>query len=112
VRWVSFFNPAFNTTNISHDIYNYEDGNRLTTKSGADGNSTVGYGKDNQISTVTNSSQPNESYSFNALGIQTNWITDPLDKRQVLNDGKYQYQYDDEGNLTQKQELVTGKLTN
>jgi RHS repeat-associated protein len=105
-------NNHFNTTNISHETYSYDDGNRLTTKSGTDGNSTVGYGKDNQISTVDNATRPDEAYSFNALGIRAGWVTDPLDKRRVLNDGKYQYQYDDEGNLTQKQELVTGKLTN
>jgi RHS repeat-associated protein len=29
----------------------------------------------------------------------------------VLNDGKYEYRYDDEGNLTQKKELLTGNLT-
>jgi RHS repeat-associated protein len=33
------------------------------------------------------------------------------DSRRVLNDGKYEYRYDDEGNLTQKQELLTGNLT-
>ncbi len=102
----------FNTTTISQDTYNYDDGNRLTTKSGTDGNSTVGYGKDNQISAVDHSTRPDEAYSFDALGIRAGWLTDALDSRRVLNDGKYQYQYDDEGNLTGKKELVTGKLTN
>jgi RHS repeat-associated protein len=104
-------NNQFNTTNISHYGYNYDDGNRLTTKGGTDGSSTVDYGKDNQISAVDNATRPDEAYNFNALGIRSGWVTDTLDSRRVLNDGKYQYQYDDEGNLTQKQELVTGKLT-
>jgi RHS repeat-associated protein len=102
----------FNTTNISHYGYSYDDGNRLTTKGGTDGSSTVDYGKDNQISAVDNATRPDEAYNFNALGIRAGWVTDALDSRRVLNDGKYQYQYDDQGNLTQKQELVTGKLTN
>ena len=101
----------FNTTTIGHDVYNYDDGNRLSTKSGTDGNSTVGYGNDNQISSVTNSTHPNEAYSFNALGIRAGWATDALDSRRVVNDGQYQYQYDDEGNLTQKTEIATSKVT-
>jgi RHS repeat-associated protein len=105
-------NNRFNTNNISHYGYGYDDGNRLTGKSGTDGISTVGYGKDNQISAVDNASRSDEAYSFNALGIRAGWVTDALDSRRVLSDGKYQYQYDDEGNLTQKKELVTGNLTN
>ena len=102
----------FNITVISNYHYGYDNGNRLTAKSGTDGNSTVDYGNDNQISAVDNATRPDEAYSFNALGIQAGWLTDPLDSRRVLNDGLYQYQYDNEGNLTQKQELVTGQLTN
>jgi YD repeat-containing protein len=37
-------NNQFNTTSISHYGYNYDDGNRLTTKGGTDGSSTVDYG--------------------------------------------------------------------
>ena len=65
---LSDLNNRFNTTNISHDVYTYDEGNRLTGKSGGDGVSTVGYGKDNQISTVDNSSRPDEAYSFNEIG--------------------------------------------
>lgn len=105
-------NNRFNTTVISHDAYSYDSGSRLTGKTGNDGNSTVGYGKDNQISTVAHSNQTDEAYNFNALGIRAGWVTDPQDSRRVLSDGKYQYQYDDEGNLTQKREVSTGKMTN
>jgi RHS repeat-associated protein len=101
----------FNTTPISNDHYDYDDGNRLNGKTGTDGNSTVAYGNDNQISSVNNTTRPDESYSFNALGIRSGWTTDPLDKRRVLNDGVYQYQYDNEGNLTRKQEISTSKVT-
>jgi RHS repeat-associated protein len=38
-------------------------------------------------------------------------VTDTLDSRRVLSDG-YQYQYDDEGNLTRKTEIATGSITN
>ena len=104
-------NHRFNTTVISNYHYGYDDGNRLTTKSGTDGNSTIDYGHDNQISAVDNATRPDEAYNFNALGIQTGWVTDPLDKRRVLSDGTYQYQYDDEGNLTRKQEIASGNVT-
>jgi RHS repeat-associated protein len=101
----------FNTNVISNYNYGYDNGNRLNGKSGTDGISTVAYGNDNQISSVTSISLPNESYSFNALGIRSGWVTDTVDKRRVLSDGTYQYQYDDEGNLTQKKEISTGKVT-
>jgi RHS repeat-associated protein len=104
-------NNKFNTTVISNYNYGYDDGNRLSGKNGTDGISTVAYGNDNQISSVNNATRPDESYSFNALGIRSGWTTDPLDKRRVLSDGTYQYQYDDEGNLTQKKEISTGKVT-
>ena len=101
----------FNTNVISNYNYGYDDGNRLSGKSGTDGSSTVDYGRDNQISAVDNTTRPDESYSFNALGIRAGWVTDTVDKRRVLNDGVYQYLYDDEGNLTQKTEIATSKVT-
>jgi RHS repeat-associated protein len=73
--------------------------------------SIVDYGKDNQLQSVVKTVGTNEAYNLNALGIQAGWTTDPLDKRRVLSDGVYQYQYDDEGNLTRKQEISSGKVT-
>jgi RHS repeat-associated protein len=101
----------FNSSVISNYNYGYDDGSRLSGKGGTDGISTVAYGNDNQISAVNNTTRPDEAYSFDALGIRAGWVTDALDKRQVLNDGSYLYLYDDEGNLTQKQEIATGKVT-
>jgi RHS repeat-associated protein len=102
------FNP---TTTISNYHYDYDAGNRLTLKSGTDGNSAIDYGKDNQLKSVDNSNRADEAYNFNALGIRNNWSTVTGDSRQILNDGKYEYKYDDEGNLTRKEELATGKIT-
>jgi RHS repeat-associated protein len=99
-------------TNISHYHYGYDAGNRLILTTGTDGSSAVDYGKDNQLKSVVKGNGANESYSFDALGIRTNWSTVTGDSRQVLNDGKYEYKYDDEGNLSQKKELLTGNLTN
>jgi RHS repeat-associated protein len=101
----------FNSSVVSNYNYGYDDGNRLSGKGGTDGISTVAYGNDNQISAVNNTTRPDEAYSFDALGIRAGWLTDAVDKRRVLNDGIYQYQYDDEGNLTEKQEIATGKVT-
>jgi YD repeat-containing protein len=55
----------FNTTVISNYNYGYDDGNRLSSKNGTDGISTIDYGNDNQISGVDNATRPDESYSFN-----------------------------------------------
>jgi RHS repeat-associated protein len=109
-----FIKPtAFNLiTTISNYHYDYDAGNRLTTKSGTDGNSVIDYGKDNQLKSVDNSNRADEVYSFNALGIRNNWSTVTGDSRQVRNDGKFEYKYDDEGNLTRKTELAAGNITN
>jgi RHS repeat-associated protein len=101
----------FNSAVISNYNYGYDAGDRLSSKNGSDGNSTIDYGNDNQISGVDHATRPDESYSFNALGIRTGWTTDPLDTRRVLRDGVYEYQYDDEGNLTRKEEISGGKVT-
>jgi RHS repeat-associated protein len=103
------FNPV---TTISNYHYDYDAGNRLTLKSGTDGNSVIDYGKDNQLKLVDNSSRADEAYNFNALGIRNNWSTVTGDSRQVQNDGKFEYRYDDEGNLTRKTELASGNITN
>jgi RHS repeat-associated protein len=103
------FNPV---TTISNYHYDYDAGNRLTLKSGTDGNSVIDYGKDNQLKSVDNSSRADEAYNFNALGIRNNWSTVTGDSRQVQNDGKFEYRYDDEGNLTRKTELASGNITN
>jgi RHS repeat-associated protein len=104
-------NNRFNSMVISHYGYSYDDGNRSIGQSGTDGIKTIDYGKDNQLQSVVKTVGTNEAYNFNALGIQAGWATDPQDKRRVLNDGSYQYQYDNEGNLTWKQEIATGKVT-
>jgi RHS repeat-associated protein len=99
------------TTNISHYHYTYDPGNRLKLTTGTDGNKAVDYSNDNQIETVTTSTGTNEAYQFDTLGNRSTWSTDPLDSRRLLNDGTYQYLYDDEGNLSAKTELATGKIT-
>jgi RHS repeat-associated protein len=99
------------TTNISHYHYTYDPGNRLVLTTGTDGNKAVDYSNDNQIKTVTTSTGTNEAYQFDTLGNRSTWSTDPLDSRRLLNDGTYKYLYDDEGNLTDKTEIATGKIT-
>jgi RHS repeat-associated protein len=82
-----------------------------SSTTGTDGNKAVDYSNDNQINTVTTSMGSNEAYQFDTLGNRSTWSTDPLDSRRLLNDGTYQYLYDDEGNLSDKTELATGKIT-
>ena len=102
---------ATTTTNISHYHYTYDPGNRIVLTTGTDGNKAVDYSNDNQINTVTTSTGTNEAYQFDTLGNRSTWSTDPLDSRRLLNDGTYKYRYDDEGNLSAKTELATGKIT-
>jgi RHS repeat-associated protein len=97
---------------ISNYHYEYDPGNRLVLTTGTDGNSAVNYGKDNQLSGIDNATRPDEAYSFNALGVRGSWSTVAGDSRQVLSDGKYEYTYDGEGNLSRKKEISTGNLTN
>jgi RHS repeat-associated protein len=82
-----------------------------SSTTGTDGNKAVDYSNDNQINTVTTSTGTNEAYQFDTLGNRSTWSTDPLDSRRLLNDGTYKYRYDDEGNLSDKTEIATGKIT-
>jgi RHS repeat-associated protein len=97
---------------ISHYHYEYDAGNRLILTTGKNGNSAVDYGKDNQLRGVDNTSRPDEAFDFNALGLRDGWSTVTGDSRRLLNDGKYEYLYDDEGNLSRKTEIATGSITN
>jgi RHS repeat-associated protein len=107
-------NSYFNTTAniIGHYHYGYDDGNRLILTTGIDGNSAVDYGDDNQLQGIDYATRPDEAYNFDALGIRSGWSTVTGDSRQVFNDGKYEYTYDLEGNLSRKKEISTGNLTN
>jgi RHS repeat-associated protein len=60
---------------------------------------------------VDNSSLVDEAYSYDANGNRTNSGYATGGNNQLLSDGVYNYQYDNEGNRTKRTEIATGKVT-
>jgi RHS repeat-associated protein len=60
---------------------------------------------------VDNSSLVDEAYSYDANGNRTNNGYATGGNNQLLSDGVYNYQYDNEGNRTKRTEIATGKVT-
>jgi RHS repeat-associated protein len=64
-----------------------------------------------QLTSATSTSQPGESYTYDANGNRTGggYVVGP--DNQVLSDGTFNYTYDAEGNLTRKTTIATGQYT-
>jgi RHS repeat-associated protein len=79
--------------------------------SSMDGTSNFSYDATNQLTGVDNSSLIDEAYSYDANGNRTNSGYQTGVNNQLLSDGKFNYQYDGEGNRTKRTEIATGKVT-
>jgi RHS repeat-associated protein len=92
--------------------YSYDAADKLAqTISSTDGTSKFSYDATNQLTATDHSSQVDEAYSYDANGNRTNSGYQTGGNNQLLSDGKYNYQYDGEGNRTKRTEIATGKVT-
>jgi RHS repeat-associated protein len=99
------------STIASYD-YSYDANNRLTrTVSSSDGTSDYSYDDTNQLTGADHTTIADEAYSYDANGNRTNAGYGTGTNNQLLTDGIYNYQYDDEGNRTQRTEIATGSVT-
>jgi YD repeat-containing protein len=64
-----------------------------------------------QLTAADYTSQADESYAYDANGNRTSGGATIGPNTQVLSDGTYDYDYDDEGNLSRKSEIATGEYT-
>jgi RHS repeat-associated protein len=100
-------------TNLDSFDYTYDSANRLTKiASTLDGSVDYTYDATNQLTGADyNTSQTDEAYTYDANGNRTNGGYQTGTNNQLLTDGHYTYQYDREGNRTQRTEIATGKVT-
>jgi RHS repeat-associated protein len=93
--------------------FNYDNGNRITKITDVDGVTNYTYDKNNQLTVAnhSNSNKPNESFSYDANGNRTNSGYQTGTNNRLNSDGKYNYAYDDEGNLTRRTEIASNKVT-
>jgi YD repeat-containing protein len=89
----------------------YDVGDRLTQSSGTDGTQNYNYDSTDQLTGASHTTQANESYSYDANGNRTSSGYQTGPNNQLLSDGTYAYEYDDEGNRTKRTEIATGKVT-
>ena len=92
--------------------YSYDNGSRISQIGSVDGTTDYNYDGTNQLTGANySSSQTDEAYSYDANGNRTNSGYTTGLNNQLLSDGIYNYQYDDEGNRIKRTEVATGKST-
>jgi RHS repeat-associated protein len=97
---------------VSHDL-DYDNGNRITKITDADGFTNYTYDKNNQLTIAdhSNANKPDESFGYDANGNRNSSGYQTGTNNRLNSDGKYNYTYDDEGNLILRTEIATNKVT-
>jgi RHS repeat-associated protein len=84
---------------------------RITQMTSADGTSNYSYDTTSQLTGADHDYQSDEIYTYDANGNRTMAGYDTGDNNQLLEDGTYAYEYDDEGNRTLRTNLTTDEST-
>lgn len=97
--------------------YGYDAEGEVVSQSSQGNTTSYGYDPTGQLLAATHSdpAYPDETYAYDKAGNRTssylsNTYTTGAANR-LLNDGKFNYGYDAEGNVTTKTEIATGKVT-
>ena len=102
-----------NQANVAVASYNYsyDDGSRISQIGSVDGTTAYNYDATNQLTGTVKNAVADEAYSYDANGNRTNSGYTTGINNQLLSDGIYNYQYDNEGNRTKRTEIATSKVT-
>ena len=110
-------NHSNGTNNVAFYNYIYDAASRITKITDVDGATDYTYDNRAQLTGAnhSNANNPDETYTYDANG---NRITSSIHGNgyvtgkgnRLLSDGKYNYEYDNEGNLTKQTEIATGKV--
>jgi RHS repeat-associated protein len=102
---------AAGATVIAAYAWTFDPAGRVTQETGSDGTSTYTYDATNQLLSATHTTQPAESYTYDANGNRTGsgYVIGP--DNRLLSDGRYNYSYDGEGSLVKRVEIATGNIT-
>jgi RHS repeat-associated protein len=94
--------------------YTYDDSGQVKTKTDSAGTTTYGYDNADRLISVlapAGSALPNETFTYDAVGNQTQSGQTYDAANRLLSDAKFTYTYDGEGNETSRTERVSGKVT-
>ncbi len=110
-------NHSNGTNNVAFYNYVYDVASRITKITDVDGATDYTYDNRAQLTGAnhSNANNPDETYTYDANG---NRITSSIhgngyvtgQGNRLLSDGKYNYEYDNEGNLTKQTDIATGKV--
>ncbi|WP_199308523.1 RHS repeat-associated core domain-containing protein [Aphanizomenon flos-aquae] len=110
-------NHSNGTNNVAFYNYVYDVASRITKITDVDGATDYTYDNRAQLTGAnhSNANNPDETYTYDANG---NRVTSSIHGNgyvtgkgnRLLSDGKYNYEYDNEGNLTKQTEIATGKV--
>ncbi|WP_051036132.1 RHS repeat domain-containing protein [Stanieria cyanosphaera] len=115
------FDEAGSLTELTHNSdgetisayeWAYDQANRITQATSPDGTSDYNYDKTDQLTDAEHSYQEDESYTYDENGNRKGYGYVTGENNQLLSDGKYNYEYDSEGNRTKRTSIATGEVTN
>jgi RHS repeat-associated protein len=89
----------------------YDPGDRITQFTTPDGVSNFTYDDTDQLVDADHSYQDRENFTYDDNGNRTNTGYVTGDNNQLLSDGKFNYEYDGEGNRVKRTEIATGEVT-
>lgn len=91
--------------------YTWDAASRITQMTSFDGLSNYNYDATDQLTVADHSYQADEDFAYDANGNRTNPGYATGGDNQLLADGRYQYQYDAEGNRVRRTDTATGDVT-
>jgi RHS repeat-associated protein len=105
---------TYGSSAISTYLWQYDAASQIIQETTPDASSVITYDADGQLLSATSTNptlDPPQNYSYDATGNRANGgdVTGP--GNELMSDGTYDYQYDGEGNLTQKTQILTGAVT-
>ena len=114
------FDEAGRLTNLTHDQngdvlsayqWAYDVANRITKATLPDGVSDYSYDKSDQLVDADHSYQDDENFAYDDNGnrVNTGYVTG--ENNQLQSDGKFNYEYDKEGNRVKRTEIANGEVT-
>ena len=96
---------------LANYAWTYDFANRVTGFTSPSGNTNYSYDKRDQLTGADYSSGSDESYSYDDNGSRTNSGYQTGNNNQLNSDGVDNYEYDGEGNLRKRTDIVTGEVT-
>jgi RHS repeat-associated protein len=90
--------PSWTTTPLATQVYNYDNANRLTSETDAEGTASFTYGNANQLTGVTGSRTESYSYDLNGNRTGAGWSTTVMNEI-ATSPGPITYTFDNAGNM-------------